>query len=97
LKDRIRKIRKVLAVKDSQQNISNSQTVLGMASGKVDIGELDISVDKTEMSVSSENSLSFSQFLNSLSGTDIYKTIVMSSLSFNPNSGYSAAFEFFKK
>jgi hypothetical protein len=97
LKDRVGKIKKILAMKDSQENIDNAQIVLGIAGGKVSIGELDISVDKTKLSVSSETSLSFSQFLTSLTDLKIYQTIVLSSLSFNPNSGYSAAFDFFKK
>jgi hypothetical protein len=97
LKDRVIKIKKVLAMPDSQGNIVISQEVLVMATGLVNIGELEISPEETKLTVTSNNSSSLSQFLTTLTGSKVYKTIVLSSFSFNPTAGYSAVFDLFNK
>lgn len=97
LKDRLGKIRKILAMSDSQENIGKAQDVLGMAVGGISIGELEVSADETKLIISSSNSSSFSQFLANLTTSKLYETIILSSFSFNPNSGYSAAFDLLRK
>jgi hypothetical protein len=95
LEDRIKKIKKVLALPDSQDNIATSQEVLGIATG-LSIGELEISPDKTKLTITADSSSSMSQFLTTITESKLYQSIVLSSFSFNPSSGYTAAFELFK-
>jgi len=97
LRDRVEKINKILSMPNIQSDISNTQKIVDFNSSNINIRELEFSIDKVKLSVTASSSASFKELVDSLTQTNYYKTIILSSLNFNPNVGYSASFELSKK
>lgn len=88
LKDRIAKIKTLLNVPTALANLDNVNLALSSLASDTTINELNISTAKISLSLNFKNSNEIAVFLKSLSDTKAFKTVTISSFSFNPTSGY---------
>lgn len=93
VKDRIDKIKTILAQKSAYTHSENIQKIMLGLPVEVSLDEADITPSQVRFSVTSRTSLGMVTFLNNLTSTETYKQIVLKNFSFRPASGYSITVE----
>lgn len=97
LKDRATKIRTVLNLPSSLGNLSQANLVLASSSASVDLAEMDVDPVKVTLNMNFKTNSDLSQFLQYVSSSNAFKTIVMTSFGLNPLSGYTLSLDLTKK
>lgn len=93
IKDRISKIKSVLAKESSNEQISVLSGFLQTTQGEFSIFEVQVSIQRTEISLVFPTSIEFGNFYKALIESNLYSNIILKSFSLNPSLGYLATFE----
>ncbi|MBI4157837.1 hypothetical protein HY502_03245 [Candidatus Woesebacteria bacterium] len=97
IKDRISRIKAVYAKESVDGQIATLTDFIEQVSGDFRISEIQISVQRVDLSVVFPSSSAFGLFYKSLIAADLYPDITLKTLSFNPSLGYIASFELSQK
>lgn len=89
LKDRIGKIGIVKGFPSSLKNLALIDPYLANFSPDSSLNELDVDSKKTQLLLTFKSNNDLSAFMSSLSKSDVFKTVILSSFSLSPVSGYS--------
>ena len=89
LKDRIKKIGTVRNSPTSLKNLIAIDPFLSTLSPESSVNELSVDTAKISLLLNFKSNNDLSIFLNSLSESDVFKSIVLASFSFSPINGYS--------
>lgn len=93
VKDRLAKIKNALGEEKMRSEVENIDSLLTNTAGNVVVTEVDVSKDKTELTVQATSSTSVAQFMAVLLVTNLYEKIDLSSFGFNPQVGYLISLE----
>lgn len=88
LKDRVKKIKTAQNTPSSIKNLTNANPFLANLGGSSSITELDVDSKIVAATVNFRSNSDMSSFIKSLTGSTVFKTILISSFGFNPASGY---------
>lgn len=97
IKDRISKIKTVLAKESSNEQIATLSDFLRGLSPDARVLEIQITSQKVTLGVIFPTSSAFGTFYKTLVEAGLYKTVILKSFSFNPSAGYIATFELSQK
>lgn len=97
VKNRISKIKTVLSKESSNGQILTLNELLNSLSGEAKILEIQITSQKVGLSAVFPTSEIFGTFYKNIILSDLYDTVILKSLSFNPTAGYIATLELIKK
>ena len=89
LKDRIKKISLVQSTPGSLNNLVAIDPFLLNLTADSSVSELSVDSQKTQLLLNFKSNSQLSTFLDTLSASDVFKTVVISSFSLSPVSGYS--------
>jgi len=93
LKDRLSKIKLVTSQGMLTKSLDDIEPVLAEASNAT-VGELSLDSEKTDTSLTFTSSASLSAFLQSLTTSSVFSSIVMNSFGLNPATGYLISLRF---
>lgn len=88
LKDRLSKIKKVLADDNVAKNLKSSEPVISLLGPNANLTQLDVGESKVDLSASFTASSDMAKFIQAVSATTSFKTINSTGISFSPNVGY---------
>ncbi len=88
LKDRIAKIKTVKNLPSAIANLDKINPVLTTLSAESPVAELDITPVKISTSINFKSNTDLSNFLKNISSSKVFKSVTMTSFSFNPATGY---------
>ena len=94
LKDRLSKIKRVQAVPGAAQNLTAISPLIGSVSDSGSVSELNVSPQKTSMSLTFRTNSDLVSFIKTLNGNTNFSSITMDSFSYNPTTGYLVSFSF---
>ena len=99
VKDKLGKIAYVKSLSSAEDDLIQFKDLNESLSFASDSGftQVDIGSKKTEVSLLSSNSDALSEVLNTLANLTNYRKIILSSLGFNPSSGFISSFIFESK
>ncbi len=89
LKDRIKKIGIVQNLPTSLKNLVAIDPFLSNLSIESSVNELNVDSNKISLLLNFKSNDDLSKFLNDLSGSAVFKSVVLSSFSLSPTNGYS--------
>ncbi|QQG41385.1 MAG: hypothetical protein HYV90_04475 [Candidatus Woesebacteria bacterium] len=92
LKDRLSKIKAVQAVASSNKILNKIEPFLANIGQNSSLNELDIDPQKLDLTVIFRSNSELGVFLSTLRGSDVFKSVTLTTFGFNPASGYLAAF-----
>lgn len=88
LKDRIAKIKTVQKIPGAVKNLDNISPIITALSADSPVSELDVSPAKIAASIDFRSNTDLANFLKTLSASTAFKTVTLTSFSFNPANGY---------
>lgn len=91
LKDRINKISTIQNLPTSLKNIIAIEPFLANLSPDSLLSELDIDSQKAQLLLNFKSNNDLGTFFRNLSGSEVFKSVVLSSFSLNPATGYSVS------
>jgi hypothetical protein len=95
LKDRLKKIKTVQTVPNSQKNVGNlDPVILGLGSNAT-LTELSADSEKADLSINFKNNSDMAGFLENIDSIKTFKTVIMTTFGFNPTSGYLVSIRLF--
>lgn len=92
LKNRLDRIKTVKSLTSSAKNLTNIDNLLSTLGSDTNLTEIDIDRDKIDVSFLFKTDSDLSLFLSSIKDLKIFKSVVLSSFSYNPENGYLATF-----
>jgi hypothetical protein len=92
-RDRLDKIKLVLAKDSANKNIKNLGSLVGKVSSFVDVVEVQVAPKKTELTILSKDSSALSNYLAEVLAGGYYKSVKMTNFDFAPNSGYKVTIQ----
>lgn len=97
-KDRMAKIKDIWSTQDIKSHLEKFEELIPLLSeGATTIRTVKLSPAKSEITIESTSSLLVTKFMGSLVTLDLYKKIILTNFSFNPNYGYRISFEGYLK
>jgi Tfp pilus assembly protein PilO len=97
LKDRLGKIKRVIAMPSASKSLSNINPLLDSVGETSAITGLDIDLQKTKLSIDFKSNSELTNFVNGLSSQNNFSAILIDSFSYSPVTGYSVGFSFVGK
>lgn len=89
VRDRVGKVKDVLDQESANNNLVSLDSLTQKIPVGVTLADAELSTKKSEMTFVTKDSLSLSQFMAELISANLYKSLDLTSFSFNPASGYS--------
>lgn len=95
-KDRLARINEIKALSSAEEGLTKFQEIKNYiaSSDEARIADVSINKDKVEGSVFSKSSSTLGSFLASVANSNIFKSVVLSSLGYNKVSGYAVGLLF---
>jgi len=97
LKDRIAKTASVQSMPDSLVNLQTIQPFLLNLSGNALINQMTVGPEALALSVNLKTNTDLSTFIKSFQGSDVFKTVNLTSFNLSPTTGYSVEITALKK
>lgn len=92
-RDRLDKIKLVLAKDSANKNIENLTSLVAKVSSFVDIDGVQVAPKKSELTIISKDSSALSNYLAEVIAGGYYKSVKMTNFDFAPNSGYKVTIQ----
>jgi predicted PurR-regulated permease PerM len=96
-KDRMAKIKDIWSTQDIKSHLEKFEELIPLLSEGATIRTVKLSPAKSEITIEFTSSLLVTKFMGSLVTLDLYKKIILTNFSFNPNYGYRISFEGYMK
>jgi len=93
LKDRLNKITSVQLTPSSLPNLIVIDPFLSSLSSTTAVSELGIDSQKMDLTLNFKSNSDLSTFLKSLSSSDVFKAVTITSFGLNPSTGYSVGID----
>lgn len=94
-KDRLEKAKEVLGKETSMENVEKLGSLFTNVPEGIDLRGAEVSATKTELSFIARSSPGLTQILATILAGDYYKSVRLTSFSFNPTTGYVVSLDLF--